>query len=65
MHVRRLTRLTNAFSKIPENFEGAMGLWFAYYNFVLVHKTIRCTPAMAAGVTSRLWKVGELVERAD
>ncbi len=63
MHVRRLTRLTNAFSKKLENFEAAMGLWFAYYNFVKIHKTIRCTPAMAAGVTSRLWKVEELVER--
>jgi IS1 family transposase len=65
MHVRRLTRLTNAFSKKLENFEAAMGLWFAYYNFVKIHKTIRCTPAMAAGVTSRLWKLEELVERAE
>ena len=65
MHCRRLTRLTNAFSKKLENFKAAISLNFAYYNFVKVHKTIRCTPAMAAGVTSRLWNVAELVERAN
>lgn len=64
MHVRRLTRLTNAFSKKVENFRAAMGLWFAYYNFVKVHKTIRCTPAMAAGISPRLWTVADLIERA-
>lgn len=65
MHVRRLTRLTNAFSKKFENFRAAMGLWFAYYNFVLMHRTIRCTPAMAAGVTSSLWKVEDLIEQTS
>jgi IS1 family transposase len=64
MHVRRLTRLTNAFSKKLDNFKAAVALHFAYYNFVKIHKTIRCTPAMAIGITSRLWKVEELVERA-
>lgn len=64
MHVRRLTRLTNAFSKKFENFQAAMGLWFAYYNMVKIHKTLRCTPAMAAGVTNRIWKVDDLVARA-
>jgi hypothetical protein len=64
MHCRRLTRLTNAFSKKLENFKAAVALHFAYYNFVKVHGSIRCTPAMAVGVTSRLWKVEELVERA-
>lgn len=64
MHCRRLTRLTNAFSKKLDNFKAAVALHFAYYNFVKIHKSIRCTPAMALGVTSRLWKVEELVERA-
>ena len=63
-HMRRLTRLTLAFSKKRENFEAAVGLHFAYYNFVKRHNTLRCTPAMAAGVTSSLWSVGELLEAA-
>ena len=50
MHCRRLTRLTNAFSKKLENFKAAVALNFAYYNFVKTHGAIRCTPAMAAGV---------------
>jgi IS1 family transposase len=61
-HMRRLTRLTMAFSKKLENFEASVGLHFAYYNFVRRHSTLRCTPAMAAGVTGRFWSVGELVE---
>lgn len=61
MHVRRLTRLTNAFSKKFENFRAAMGLWFAYYNLAKMHGTIRCTPAMAAGISSHLWEVRDLV----
>jgi IS1 family transposase len=63
-HMRRLTRLTLAFSKKLENFEAAVGLHFAYYNFVKRHGTLRCTPAMAAGVTSSFWNVGDLVEAA-
>ena len=51
--MRRLTRLTLAFSKKRENFEAAVGLHFAYYNFVKRHNTLRCTPAMAAGVERR------------
>jgi len=62
LHMRRLTRLTLAFSKKRENFEAAVALHFAYYNFVKRHSTIRCTPAMAAGVTSSFWSVGDLVE---
>jgi IS1 family transposase len=62
LHMRRLTRLTLAFSKKRENFEAAVGLHFAYYNFVKRHSSIRCTPAMAAGVTNTFWSVGELVE---
>ena len=62
LHMRRLTRLTLAFSKKFENFEAAVGLHFAYYNFVKRHNTLRCTPAMAAGVESSFWSVGDLVE---
>ena len=62
--MRRLTRLTLAFSKKLDNFEAAVGLHFAYYNFVKRHNTLRCTPAMAAGVASKAWSVGELVEAA-
>lgn len=64
MHCRRLSRLTNAFSKKLENFKAAVALNFAYYNFVKVHGTVRCTPAMAAGVSSDIWKVSDLVELA-
>ena len=63
MHCRRLTRLTNAFSKKLENFEAAVALNFAYYNFCKMHNAIRCTPAMAAGVEKSQWTVSELVER--
>lgn len=62
LHMRRLTRLTLAFSKKRENFEAAVALHFAYYNFVKRHNTLRCTPAMAAGVTGSFWSVGELLE---
>ena len=65
MHIRRLTRLTNAFSKKLENFKAAVALHFAYYNFVKVHSSLRITPAMALGVSSRLWTVGNLVEMAS
>jgi IS1 family transposase len=64
LHMRRLTRLTLAFSKKPENFEAAVGLHFAYYNFVKRHITIRCTPAMEAGIERDFWSVGDLVEAA-
>jgi len=63
MHCRRLTRLTNAFSKKFENFEAAVALNFAYYNFIKTHKAIRMTPAMAAGVENSHWTVAELLER--
>jgi IS1 family transposase len=62
MHIRRLTRLTNAFSKKFENFKAAIGLHFAYYNLVKRHTTLRMTPAMAAGVERDFWTVGDLVE---
>lgn len=65
MHCRRLTRLTNAFSKKLENFKAAVALHYAYYNFVKSHKTIRCTPAMEAGVENSAWTVQNLVEMAE
>lgn len=64
MHMRRLTRLTNAFSKKMENFKCAVALHFAYYNFVRMHKSLRMTPAMAGGVTDRIWSVADLIEGA-
>ncbi len=65
MHCRRLTRLTNGFSKKIENFEAAVALNFAYYNFCKVHSTLRTTPAQAAGVASHIWPVSELVELSE
>jgi len=62
MHCRRLARLTNAFSKKRENFDAAIGLNYAYYNFCKTHTTIRCTPAMEAGVTNSQWTTADLVE---
>jgi len=62
MHTRRFTRLTNAFSKKIENHAHSVALFALYYNFVRIHKTLRTTPAMAAGVTKRLWEIGDVVE---
>ena len=61
MHMRRFTRLTNAFSKKIENHAHSMALFTTYYNFVRIHKTLRVTPAMAAGVTDKLWEVSDIV----
>jgi IS1 family transposase len=61
MHMRRFTRLTNAFSKKVENHAHSMALFTTYYNFVRIHKTLRVTPAMAAGVTDKLWEIGDIV----
>lgn len=62
MHMRRFTRLTNGFSKKIENHACAIALHAMYYNFVRVHQTLRVTPAMAAGVTNRLWEMGDVVD---
>jgi len=62
MHMRRFTRLTNAFSKKIENHAHAVALFTTYYNFVRIHKTLRVTPAMAAEVTDRLWEIGDIVK---
>jgi IS1 family transposase len=62
MGTRRLTRLTNAFSKKAENHAYAMAIYFMHYKFVRIHQTLRCTPAMAAGVTTKLWELADLVK---
>src|SRR5207253_6348724 len=64
LHMCRLTRLTLAFSTKLENFQAAVALHFAYYNLVKRHGTLRCTPAMAAGIEREFWSVGDLVEAA-
>jgi len=64
MHCRRLTRLTNAFSRKLENFKAAIALTIAYYTFVKRHTTLRMTPAMAAGVARDFWTVEDLVSIA-
>lgn len=61
MFMRRYTRLTNAFSKKIENHAAAIALYYFSYNFIKIHGTLRCTPAMAAGVTNKLWDVSDLV----
>lgn len=61
MGIRRLTRLTNGFSKKLANLKAAIALHFAYYNFCRVHKTLRVTPAMEAGLTDHVWTIGELL----
>lgn len=62
MSNRRFTRLTNAFSKKIENLEHSVALYFMHYNFCRIHGTLRTTPAMAAGVTTRLWDVSDIVK---
>jgi transposase-like protein/IS1 family transposase len=62
MGMRRMTRLTNAFSKKWENLQAAYSLWFAFYNFCRVHKTLRVTPAMEAGVTDHTWSIIDLLQ---
>ena len=59
---RRMTRLTNAFSKKAKNHEHMMAIYFMHYNFVRIHQTLRVTPAMAAGVTPKLWEMSDLVK---
>lgn len=61
MHMRRFTRLTNGFSKKIENHAYAVALHMMYYNFVRIHAKLRCSPAMAAGLTDRLWEVSDIV----
>ena len=65
MSMRRFTRLTNGFSKKLENHVHALALYFAFYNFVRIHKTLRMSPAMAAGITDRLWSLDDIVAKID
>src|SRR3984885_12703951 len=64
MQIRRFTRLTNAHSKKLENHGAAIALHFAHYNFARIHSTLRCTPAMAAGIASTVWSMDELLDAA-
>ena len=64
MQSRRFTRLTNGFSKKLANHRAAIALHMSFYNLCRWHETIRCTPAMALGVTDHVWSVGELVDAA-
>src|SRR5476651_370003 len=59
---RRMTRLTNAFSKKAENHSHMMSVYFMHYNFVRIHQTLKITPAMAAGVTPKLWEMSDMVK---
>jgi hypothetical protein len=61
MGMRRMTRLTNGFSKKWENLQAAYSLWFAYYNFCRIHQTLRVTPAMESGITDHVWTIAELI----
>lgn len=65
MSMRRFTRLTNAFSKKLDNHIHALALYFAFYNFCRIHKTLRISPAMAAGITDRLWSFEDIVAKID
>jgi IS1 family transposase len=65
MSMRRFTRLTNAFSKKIENHGHALALYFVFYNWIRIHKTLRVTPAMAAGLTDRLWSWEDIIALID
>lgn len=65
MHCRRLTRLTNAFSKKLTNFKAAIALHYGYYNVVKKHTTLQCTPAMEAGIENSFLSVGDLIKMSQ
>jgi hypothetical protein len=65
MSMRRFTRLTNAFSKKLDNLKHSVAIHFMHYNFCRIHKTLRVTPAMEAGVSSHVWSIGEIVDLLD
>lgn len=65
MHMRRFTRLTNAFSKKVENHAYAVALHYMFYNFAKIHKTLRITPAMQAGVSNHVWSLEEIAKLAE
>jgi hypothetical protein len=61
MSMRRLTRLTNAFSKKVENLDHSVSIYFMYYNFGRIHSRLRVTPAMEAGIADHVWSLEEIV----
>lgn len=65
MSMRRFTRLTNGFSKKLDNHLHALALYFVFYNFTRIHKTLRMSPAMAAGITDRLWSLEDVIAKID
>ena len=65
MGMRRFTRLSNGFSKKVENHAHAVALYFLHYNFARIHKTLRVTPAMAAGLADHVWSIEEVVALLD
>lgn len=65
MSMRRFTRLTNAFSKKVENHAAAVSIHFMWYNFGRIHKSLRVTPAMEAGVADHVWSLAEIVGLAN
>jgi hypothetical protein len=65
MSIRRFTRLTNAFSKKVENHYFMVCLYTVWYNFVKMHKTLRCSPAMSAGLSKTLWNMTDIVALID
>ena len=64
MGMRRFTRLTNAFSKKVDNHKAALALHFMHYNFARIHKTLRVTPAMEAGIADHVWSLEKIAELA-
>jgi hypothetical protein len=65
MHMRRFTRLTNGFSKKFANHAHHIAIYFMFYNFARIHQSLRITPAMAAGVTDKLWDIEDIVRLMD
>lgn len=65
MHMRRFTRLTNAFWKKVKNLAAAVSLHFMYYNFARIYQSLRVTPAQEAGVTDEVWSMAEIAALAD
>lgn len=65
MSMRRFKRRANAFSKKPDNHDHALALYFVFYNFIRIHKTLKMSPAMAAGITDPLWSLDDLIAKID
>ena len=65
MSMRRFTRLTNAFSKKLDNHIHALALYFVFYNFTRIHKSLKTSPAMAAGITDTLWPLDDVIAKID